>query len=85
MEQMKNENSEQINFDEIDEKNLAEEIIVAMRDCFACKIVQSGHAALLHFENGQRFLLSVNEVRARKNPPSEGGEMLKATGARQGG
>lgn len=47
---------------EIDEKGLLEEIIVTIRDYFNCSIVQSNNSALLHFDNGQRFKLTIDEV-----------------------
>lgn len=47
---------------EIDEKGLLEEIIITIRDYFNCNIVQSDNSALLHFDNEQRFKLSIDEV-----------------------
>lgn len=46
----------------IDEKGLLEEIIITIRDYFNCNIVQSDNSALLHFDNEQRFKLSIDEV-----------------------
>ena len=46
----------------IDEKGLLEETIITIRDCFNCNIVQSDNSALLHFDNGQRFKLSIDTV-----------------------
>lgn len=46
----------------IDEKSLLEEIIITIQDYFNCNIVQSDNSALLHFDNGQRFKLSIDEV-----------------------
>lgn len=53
--------------DKIVETCLLEEILIAMRDCFCCTMVQQGGRALLTFENGKRFLLAVREV-----PPGTG-------------
>ena len=46
----------------IGEKGLLNEIIITIRDYFNCNIVQSDNSALLHFDNGQRFKLSIDEV-----------------------
>ena len=46
----------------IDEKSLLEEIIITIQDYFNCNIVQSDNSALLHFDNGQRFKLTIGEV-----------------------
>lgn len=46
----------------IDEKSLLEEIIITIRDYFNCNIMQNDNAALLHFDNGQRFKLTIDKV-----------------------
>lgn len=46
----------------IDEKSLLEEIIITIQDYFNCHIVQNDNFALLHFDNGQRFKLSIDKV-----------------------
>ena len=46
----------------IDEKGLLNEIIITIQDYFNYNIVQNDNAALLHFDNGQRFKLSIDEV-----------------------
>ena len=46
----------------IDKKSLLNEIIITIRDYFNCYIVQSDNSALLHFDNGQRFKLTIGEV-----------------------
>ena len=46
----------------IDEKGLLNEIIITIQDYFNCNIVQNDNAALLHFDNGQRFKLSIDVV-----------------------
>ncbi len=48
---------------EIGERDLMEEILLSIRDDFCCTMVQEGANALLTFENGQRFLLSVGTVK----------------------
>ena len=49
------------NIYKIDEKCILEEIVVAVAELFDCRIVRSGEKALLHFQNGQKFMLSVAE------------------------
>ena len=56
MDQMQSEN-----IYKIDEKCLLEEIVVAVAELFDCRIVRSGEKALLHFQNGQKFMLSITE------------------------
>ena len=46
---------------EIDEKSLLEEIVITIGEFFDCRIVRSGGEALLHFNDGQKFKLSVTE------------------------
>ena len=46
----------------IDEKGLLQEIIITIQDYFNCNIVQSDNSAILHFDNGQRFKLTIDEV-----------------------
>lgn len=46
----------------IDEKSLLEEISITIQDYFNCNIVQSENSALLHFDNGQRFKLTIYKV-----------------------
>lgn len=46
----------------IDEKSLLEEIIITIRDYFNCTIMQSDNYAILHFDNEQRFKLTIDEV-----------------------
>ena len=46
----------------IDEKSLLEEVIITIRDYFSCTIVQDGRNALMTFENGHRFCLSVEKI-----------------------
>lgn len=46
----------------IDEKGLLQEIIITIQDYFNCNIVQNNSAALLHFDNGQRFKLAIYKV-----------------------
>ena len=46
----------------IDKKSLLNEIIITIRDYFNCNIVQNDNSAILHFDNGQRFKLSIGEV-----------------------
>lgn len=57
MEQLKTKNTYNI-----DEKGLLQEIIITIQDYFNCNIMQNDNAALLHFDNGQRFKLSTDEI-----------------------
>ena len=45
----------------IDEKSLLEEIVITIGEFFDCQIVRSGGEALLRFNDGQKFKLSVTE------------------------
>ena len=45
----------------IDEKSLLEEIVITIGEFFDSRIVRSGGEALLHFNDGQKFKLSVTE------------------------
>ena len=55
------EQSETQNNYKIDERSLLEEIIITIKDYFCCNIA-GGSSALLHFENGQRFKLTIAQV-----------------------
>ena len=46
----------------IDEKSLLNEIIITIQYYFNCNIIQNDNAALLHFDNGQRFKLLIDKV-----------------------
>ena len=40
----------------------AEEILLLIVDCFHCVAIQKGKNAVVHFENGQRFRMTVEEI-----------------------
>ena len=61
----------------IDEKSLLEEIVITIGEFFDCRIVRSGGEALLHFNDGQKFKLSVTEQeKERRLQNFAGGALL---------